>query len=74
MRQSYTTSMNINSIKASNDDYEKNQFVDYLKMVMDAESKVERAKIDLALRGDFNVEDAFRVFELDGRGFLTEED
>lgn len=74
MRQSYTTSMNMNTIKVSNDDYEKNQFVDYLKMVMDAESKVERAKIDLALRADFNVEDAFRVFELDGRGFLTEED
>ena len=64
----------MNTIKASNNDYEKNQFVDYLKMVMDAESKVERAKIDLALRADFNVEDAFRIFELDGRGFLTEED
>ncbi len=43
-------------------------------MVMDAEGRIERSKIDLALRADFNVEDAFRIFELDGRGFLTEDD
>lgn len=73
IQNSYTT--NINTIKVSdNNDYEKNQFLDYLRMVMDAESRVERAKIDLALRGDFNVEDAYRIFELDGRGFVTEDD
>jgi len=38
------------------------------------ESKIEKAKIDLALRSDFNVEDAYRIFELDGRGFVTEAD
>ena len=76
MQNSYTTNVNnINTIKASNDSgYEKNQFVDYLRMVMDAESRIERSKIDLALRADFNVEDAFRIFELDGRGFITEDD
>jgi Ca2+-binding EF-hand superfamily protein len=41
---------------------------------MNAESQIEQAKIDLALRADFNCEDAFRIFELDGRGFLTEGD
>jgi len=53
---------------------EQCQFNDYLCNVMNAESQIEQAKIDLALRSDFNCEDAFRIFELDGRGFLTESD
>ena len=70
---------NVNTIRTttcplSSPSYEQTQFIDYLRMVMDAESKIERSKIDLALRPDFNVEDAFRIFELDGRGFITEDD
>ena len=38
------------------------------------ESKVERLKIDLSLRTDFNWEEVFRIFELEGRGFLSKED
>ena len=43
-------------------------------MIMDAEGRIEIMKTDLSLQNDFNVEDAFRIFELDGRGFLTEDD
>ena len=54
--------------------YEEKQFVDFLKQLMTTESQIECLKIKLALRPDFNCEDAFRIFELDGRGFLTCED
>jgi Ca2+-binding EF-hand superfamily protein len=36
------------------------------------EGQIEEAKINLALNSDFNCEDAFRIFELNGRGFLDE--
>ena len=55
-------------------DYEKNQFNDFLRMLMRIEGDIESLKIDLSLNPDFNCEDAFRIFELDGRGFLDKED
>lgn len=45
-----------------------------MKEAMNCETQIEKAKIDLALRSDFNVEDAYRIFELDGRGIITEAD
>ena len=51
-----------------------NSLLSYIQEIMSAESQIEKAKIDLALRTDFNVEDAFRIFELDGRGIVTEAD
>ena len=55
-------------------DTQKQKFIDYLQQLMQAESKIERMKIDISIRNDFNVEDAFRIFELNGRGFITEDD
>ena len=55
-------------------DTQKQKFIDYLKQLMQAESKIERMKIDISIRNDFNAEDAFRIFELNGRGFITEDD
>jgi len=68
--------ININNMNNNNKNYNPNeleecQINDYLKEVMDAESKLEQIKIDLALKCDFNVEDAFRIFENCGRGYLT---
>ena len=54
--------------------FEENQFNDFLRLLSQVESQIEDAKIKLALNADFNCEDAFRLFELDGRGFLTDED
>ena len=79
LRASYTT--NINTFKPNNTcslsttcPNIQNQFLDYLRMIMDAEGRIEIMKTDLTLQNDFNVEDAFRIFELDGRGFITEDD
>ena len=54
--------------------YEENQFNDFLRKLMLVESQIESAKINLALNPDFNCEDAFRIFELNGRGFLDQND
>jgi len=54
--------------------FERNQFNNFLKLLMDGEKEIECNKIDLALKSDFNCEDAFRIFEKDGRGFITKED
>ena len=54
--------------------YEERQFNDFLIKLMNIEDHIESAKINLALNPDFNCEDAFRIFELNGRGFLDEND
>ncbi|MCQ2819604.1 MAG: EF-hand domain-containing protein [archaeon] len=53
---------------------EKEKFLEYLNKVMTAEGEIEKNKTNLSLKQDLNVEDAFRIFELDGRGYLTEDD
>ena len=71
-------SLNINNINTRNDynynSYEQKLFNDLLKKLMQVESEIERIKIDLACNPEFNCEDAFRLFELEGRGFLDKED
>ncbi len=54
--------------------YEQQQFNDFLKKLMTVESEIEKIKIELSLNPDFNCEDVFRIFELDGRGFLDQDD
>ena len=54
--------------------YEEKQFDDFLKKLMDIECRIEATKINLASNPDFNCEDAFRIFECNGRGFLDEND
>ena len=41
---------------------------------MRIEGDIEYLKIDLSLNPDINWEVAFRIFELDGRGFLDKDD
>lgn len=53
-------------------EYEEKQFNDFLRKIMSIEGQIEDAKINLALRPDFNCEDAFRIFEINVRGFLDE--
>ena len=60
--------------KINLNEFEKNQFNVFLKVLMKAEKEIEQIKIDLALRPDFNCEDAYRIFEKNGRGFLTKND
>ncbi len=54
--------------------YEEENFINYVKVLLDLENEVERKKIDLTYKTDFNVEDVFKNFELEGRGYLTDVD
>ncbi len=66
---SYITSCN-SPLRSNYIAYEECQFNDFLRKLMRYESQIESVKINLALNPDFNCEDAFRIFELNGRGFL----
>lgn len=55
-----------------NDDF--NQFNNFLKILMKGEKEIELCKIELSLKNDFNCEDIFRLFEFNGRGFISFED
>ena len=45
------------------DEYEENQFNEFLKDLMLAESDIEKIKIELVKCDDFSIEDCFRIFE-----------
>ena len=64
----------LNKNKENKSQYGESEFINYLKIAMLHESKVEKLKIDLSLRIDFNWEEVFRIFEIEGRGFLSKED
>ena len=53
---------------------EELQFIDFLCQLMAAESTLEQARIDLSLKTDFTCQDAFKIFEQNNRGFLSDED
>ncbi len=69
---SNTLKKNNNNI--SDEKEEDNLLNKYLKNLMDAEKRIEDLKMELAMRDDFNCEDAFRIFEKNNKGFLTNED
>ena len=50
--------------------YEEDEFADNLKEQISLERDLESAKQSLALRGDFNLDDLFMIFDLDNIGFL----
>ena len=55
-------------------DYQQNQFKDFLKKLMEVEYQIEDVKTNLAQNPDFNCEDAFRLFESNDKDYLTEND
>lgn len=54
--------------------FEEENFISFLRDMLEIENEIEKAKVDLTYKTDFNVEDAFRNFELDGRGYVTDVD
>jgi len=54
--------------------YEEENFINFIHDMLEIENEIEKAKVDLTYKTDFNVEDAFRNFELDGRGYITDVD
>ena len=49
-------------------------FLQYLKALIKSEREIEFAKRDLMRQKDFNAEDAFRLFEVEGTGVVTKKD
>ena len=57
-----------------NENFEQKQFNEFLKKLINVESQIEEAKVNLANNPDFNCEDAFRLFETNEKGYLDKED
>ena len=74
--ESYQNSKKQNIFGGDNkyNSYEQEQFNDFLIKLMEIEGEIEQMKIELSSNQDFNCEDAFRIFELDGKDFLDKED
>ena len=45
--------------------------VNVFREQLEFERRLERVKIDLSLRADFNLIDAFRVFDNEGKGWIS---
>ena len=52
-------------------DEEEQKFLTYLKSLIKSEREIEFARRDLMRQKDFNGEDAFRLFEIQGTGVVT---
>jgi Ca2+-binding EF-hand superfamily protein len=48
--------------------------VEFSKDLIFLENELDRVKSDLALRSDFTVEDCYKIFEINGRGYITDLD
>ena len=53
---------------------EEKQLVSYLRDLLDLENRLDAAKIDLISKPDFNLVDAFRLFDYSGRGWSSFEE
>jgi len=74
-RLNASNSLNRNLIRNENlVSYEEENFINFIKSLIEIENEVEKAKIDLTYKTDFNIEDVFINFELEGRGYITDVD
>ena len=55
-------------------DEREKKFIKYLKALIKSEREIEFARRDLMRQRDFNGEDAFRLFEVEGTGVITKKD
>ena len=53
---------------------ELDEFVRALKEIIFAEREVESAKIELALKSDFNIIDAYKMMDIRGVGYINQAD
>lgn len=47
------------------------ELVNVFREQLSLERALERAKVDLSLRTDFNLIDAFRIFDVEGKGWIS---
>lgn len=50
---------------------EEKEFVNTLKDLLDMELDLEKSKINLSLKPDFNLIDLFRMFDIENKGYIT---
>lgn len=67
------TRSNLN-LSPSRKSVEEELFQDYLIQLLRLENDIEGSKLEVALKPDFNMEDAFSIFEKLNRGYLTDFD
>ena len=68
------TDINNINIKNKQNLIEENQMKEYLIELMIIESKIEEEKIELVSKCDFNIEDAFKIFDIYNKGYLIDDD
>lgn len=73
-RLNMSGSNNFGSTSSNYVSYEEENFVSYMRELLDLENQLERAKCDNIIKSDFNGEDAFSIFEADRRGYITDLD
>ena len=66
--------INMNNQNDVSDFVFDNKFNDFITELMSIEEKIENAKTDLALRHDFNIENIFRFFDFDNKGYIKKND
>ena len=64
----------INNNTTNENKIEIKELNEYIKFLLKGENKIENIKINLSEISDFSVEDAFRIFEKNGRGYLDRDD
>lgn len=81
MGLSGTNNFGTNSFSGSNGfgstnyvSFEEENFISYLRELLDLENQLEKAKCDNIIKSDFNAEDAYSIFEVDRRGYITDLD
>lgn len=67
------TNSNLN-LSPSRRTLEEDLFQNYLIQMLRLENDIEGSKLEVALKNDFNMEDAFSVFEKLNKGYLTDLD
>ena len=73
-RRKYNTKYNYLNENENLNNIDIQQFNDFLVLLMKAETEIEKIKIELAKRDDFNCGVAFRIFEKDNNAYLSKED
>ncbi len=53
---------------------EESIFSNFLRNLLEVEICLEKSKTELCLRADFNIEDAFSIFDRQGKGYVTKDD
>lgn len=74
MRNNFSPVQEKPTFRGGFDRQEQNEFATVLKEIVFLERDVESAKIDLALKSDFNLLDAFRMFDMKAFSYVSSDD